>query len=150
MRKCLLSLLSCAALLIACQPITPIPIKIKSPSPNMKMNDDAPIHLYHRTTCVTKRHPCLPKHCHRIPLIKIIIKPKLTLPLALSLKAVKPKQIRHGIADITPKMWLGPKPLIQQNIGFATPILVHNLGKQIWFARRLNRSLAISVWKLCC
>ena len=43
MRNYLLSLLSCAALLMACQPVTPIPVKTKSPSPNLKIKDAAPI-----------------------------------------------------------------------------------------------------------
>ena len=43
MRDYLLSLLSCAALLMACQPVTPIPVKTKSPSPSLKIKDAAPI-----------------------------------------------------------------------------------------------------------
>ena len=43
MRNFPLSLLSCAALLMACQTVTPTPMKIQSPSPNMEINDAAPI-----------------------------------------------------------------------------------------------------------
>ena len=41
MRNCLLSMLSCVTLLIACQPITPLPVKTESASPNLKINDDS-------------------------------------------------------------------------------------------------------------
>ena len=43
MRNYPLSLLSCAALLMACQPVAPIPVKTKSPSPNLKIKEAAPI-----------------------------------------------------------------------------------------------------------
>ena len=101
--------------------------------------------LYPSHHLCLKRHPCLPKHCHRIPLIKIIIKPKLTLPLALSLKAVRPKQIRaQASSDITPKDVAGPKTFDPTKIiGFATPILVHNLGS----ANMVRKEGSIEVWQ---
>ena len=43
MRKCLLSILSFAALLIACQPVTPLSLKTKTASSNLKGNDVSPI-----------------------------------------------------------------------------------------------------------
>ena len=43
MRKCLLSMLSCAALLIACQPVTPLSLKTETSSPNLKGSDVSPI-----------------------------------------------------------------------------------------------------------
>ena len=40
-------------------------------------------------------------------------------------------------------MWLSPKPLIIKNYGFATPILVHNLGS----ANMVRKEGSIEVWQ---
>ena len=43
MRNYLLSMLSCVTLLMACQPVTPLPVKTESTSPNLKINDNPSI-----------------------------------------------------------------------------------------------------------
>ena len=61
MRDSLLPLLSCAALLMACQPVTPIPVKTKSPNPDLKITDAVPITPAEMAPPVTRALPVASK-----------------------------------------------------------------------------------------
>ena len=158
MRNCPLSLLSCAALLMACQPVTPTPMKIQSPSPNMEINDAAPIPPASIAPPVTshKRHqaPVPAETLSSSPVDQNNNQTEIDLAIGAVTKSIETQtNSAQASSDITPKkMWPGPKPLIQQKLSaLQHQFLSTILAAQIWFAKKAHdRSLAISVWKLCC
>ena len=150
MRNYLLSLLSCAALLMACQQVTPIPVKIKSPSSNLKMKDATPI-----PPASMAPPPVVPQ----TPPVATV--PAETLAsshdnqndnqteIDLAISAVtKSNDIQANLAqalpEMTPQAMTMPKTFDPTKIiGFATPILVHSLGK----ANMVRMEGSIEVWQ---
>ena len=151
MPNCLLSLLLCAALLIACQPVTPIPVKTKSPSPNLKIKEATPIPP-------ASIAPPVPQVAPVTPVASVVAE---TLSSDPGNKNDNPTEIDLAISTVTkrnetqtnsaqaspdtpPKAVTMPKTFDPtQIIGFATPILVHNLGK----ANMVRKEGPIEVWQ---
>ena len=145
MRKCLLSLLSCAALLMACQPVTPIPIKIKSPSPNMKINDAAPIQPVSIAPPVSQAPPVPTKTLSSNSVDQNNNQTEIDLAIGTVNKSNETQtNSAQASPDITPKDVARPKTFDPTKIiGFATPVLVHNLGK----ANMVRKEGSIEVWQ---
>ena len=148
MRNYLLSLLSSAALLVACQPVTPIPVKTKSPSPNLKIKEAAPILPASIAPPVTQVPPVA-----SMPVETLSSDPgnqndnQTEIDLAISTVTksnetqTKSAQASH---DTTPKAVTMTKIFDPtQIIGFATPNLVHNLGK----ANMVRKEGPMEVWQ---
>ena len=151
MRNYPLSLLSCAALLMACQPVTPIPVKTKSPSPNLKIKEAAPI----QNASLSPPAPPAPQ----VPPVASM--PVETLSSDLSNQNDNQTEIDLAISTVTksnetqtnsvqasPDTTSKPVTMTKtfdptQIIGFATPILVHNLGK----ANMVRKEGPIEVWQ---
>ena len=145
MRNCPLSLLSCAALLIACQPVTPTPIKIQSPSPNMKMNDDAPIQPVSIAPPVSQAPPVPAETLSSNPVDQNNNQTEIDLAIGTVTKSIETQtNSAQTSSDITPKDVAKPKTFNPTKIiGFATPILVHNLGS----ANMVRKEGSIEVWQ---
>ena len=148
MRNYLLSLLSCAALLMACQPVTPIPVKTESPSPNLKINDAAPIPPASMAPPVPQSPPVLSVPAKTLSPSPVDQNDNQTeIDLAIS-TVTKSNETQTNSAqaspDTTPKAVTMTKIFDPtQIIGFATPILVHNLGK----ANMVRKEGPIEVWQ---
>ena len=151
MRNCPLSLLSCAALLMACQPVTPTPMKIQSPSPNMEINDAAPILPASIAPPVSQAQPV--SQAPPVPAETLSSNPvdqnnnQTEIDLAIgTVNKSSETQTNSALAspDITPKDVAGSKTFDPTKIiGFATPILVHNLGS----ANMVRKEGSIEVWQ---
>ena len=148
MRNYLLSLLSCAALLMACQPVTPIPVKTKSPSPNLKIKEAAPI----PPASIAPPVPQVPPVAS-MPAKTLSLDPsnqndnQTEIDLATS-TVTKSKETQTNSAQAspanTPKAVTMPKTFDPTKIiGFAAPIIVHNLGK----ANMVRKEGPIEVWQ---
>lgn len=148
MRNYLLSLFSCAALFMACQPVTPIPVKTKSPNPNSKTNDAA---------LISPASPAPPEL--RSPSVASVpaktsspgpvnqIDNQTDIDLAIS-AVTKSNETQTNSAQASPDITLKavnlPKTFNPAKIiGFATPILIHNLGK----ANMVRKEGPIEVWQ---
>ena len=151
MRNCPLSLLSCAALLMACQPVTPTPMKIQSPSPNMEINDAAPILPASIAPPVSQAQPV--SQAPPVPAETLSSSPvdqnnnQTEIYLAID-TVTKSSETQTNSAqassDITPKDVAEPKTYDPAKIlCFATPILVHNLGS----ANVVRKEGSIEVWQ---
>jgi hypothetical protein len=148
MRNSFVSLLSCAALLMACQPVTPIPVKTKLPSPNLKIKDATPLPPAAMATPLPQAPPLA-----SIPTETLSTGPRnqndnqAEIDLAISM-VTKNKETQTNSAqassDITPKAVTMPKTFDPTKIiGFATPILIHNLGK----ANMVRKEGSIEIWQ---
>ena len=145
MRSCPLSLLSCAALLIACQPVTPTPMKIQSPSPNMKINDAAPILPASIAPPVSQVPPMPAETLSSSPVEQNNNQTEIDLAIGTVTKSSETQtNSAQASSDITPKDVARPKTFDPAKIiGFATPILVHNLGS----ANMVRKEGPIEVWQ---
>ena len=151
MRNYPLSLLSCAALLMACQPVAPIPVKTKSPSPNLKIKEAAPI----QDASLSPPAPPAPQ----VPPVASMPVETLSSDLSnqndnqteidLAISTVtKSSETHTNSAQATPK--ITPEALaISQTfdptkiIGFSAPVLTHNLGR----ANSVRKEGLIEVWQ---
>ena len=151
MRNYPLSLLSCAALLMACQPVTPIPVKTKSPSPNLKIKEATPI----QNASLLSPAPPAPQ----VPPVASM--PAETMSSDLSNQNDNQTEIDLAISTVnennetqTNSVQASPDTTSKavtvtksfdptQIIGFATPILFHNLGK----ANVVRKEGPIEVWQ---
>ena len=144
MRNSLLSLLSFAALLMACQPVTPIPVKTKSPSPNLKIKDAATIPPASMAPPVPLAPPVA-----SVPAETLSSGPGNQTEIDLAISTVtKSNKIQTNSVQastiVTQKVLTMPKTFNPTKIiGFATPILVHNLGK----ANIVRKEGPIEVWQ---
>ena len=151
MRNCPLSLLSCAVLLIACQPVTPTPMKIRSPSPNMEINDAAPIlpasiaPPVSQALPMSKAPPVPTKTLSSSPVDQNNNQTQIDLAIGTVTKSIETQtNSEQTSSDITPKDVAGPKIFDPTKIiGFATPALVHNLGR----ANMVRKEGLIEVWQ---
>ena len=145
MRNCPLSLLSCAVLLIACQPVTPTHMKIQSPSPNMEINDAAPILPASITPPVSQAPPVPAETLSSRPVDQNNNQTEIDLAIGTVTKSIETQTISEQTSsDITPKDVAGPKIFDPTKIiGFATPILIHNLGS----ANMVRKEGPIEVWQ---
>ena len=145
MRSCPLSLLSCAALLIACQPVTPTPMKIQSPSPNMKINDAAPILPASIAPPVSQVPPMPAETLSSSPVEQNNNQTEIDLAIGTVTKSSETQtNSAQASSDITPKDVARPKTFDPAKIiGFATPILIHNLGS----ANMVRKEGPIEVWQ---
>ena len=145
MRNCPLSLLSCAALLMACQPVTPTHMKIQSPSPNMEINDAAPILPASITPPVSQAPPVPTETLSSRPVDQNNNQTEIDLAIGTVTKSIETQTISEQTSsDITPKDVAGPKIFDPTKvIGFATPILIHNLGS----ANMVRKEGPIEVWQ---
>ena len=145
MRNCPLSLLSCAALLIACQPVTPTPMKIQSPSPNMKINDAAPILPASIAPPVSQVPPVPAETLSSSPVEQNNNQTEIDLAIGTVTKSSETQtNSAQASSDITPKDVARTKTFDPTKIiGFATPILVHNLGS----ANMVRKEGSIEVWQ---
>ena len=151
MRNCPLSLLSCAALLMACQPVTPTHMKIQSPSLNMEINDAAPILPASITPPVSRAPPV--SQAPPVPAETLSSRPvdqnnnqtEIDLAVGTVTKSIETQTISEQTSsDITPKDVAGPKIFDPTKIiGFATPILIRNLGS----ANMVRKEGPIEVWQ---
>jgi len=141
-------MLSCAALVMACQPVTPISMKAASPSPTLKTTDVAPIPPETITTPVSQAPP--------IPFVpaepissRTVDQNNNQNKSNLAISAVTTNSDTHTNStqappDITPKAVSMPKTFDPKKfIGFATPILVRNLGR----ANMIRKEGPIEVWQ---
>jgi hypothetical protein len=145
MRNCPLSLLSCAALLMACQPVTPTHMKIQSPSPNMEINDAAPILPASITPPVSQAPPAPAETLSSRPVDQNNNQTEIDLAIGTLSESIETQTISEQTSsDITPKDVAGPKIFDPTKvIGFATPILIHNLGS----ANMVRKEGPIEVWQ---
>ena len=145
MRNRLLSLLSCAALLVACQPVTPTPMKIQSPSPNMEINDAAPILSTSIAPPVSQAPPVPAETLSSNPVYQNNNQSEIDLAIgAVTKRSENQTNSAQASSDITPKDVARPKTFDPAKIiGFATPILVHNLGS----ANMVRKEGSIEVWQ---
>lgn len=145
MRNCPLFLLSCAAFFIACQPVTPIPIKIQSPSSNMKMNDATPIPPASIAPPVSQAPPLPAETLSSSPVDQNNNQTEIDLAIGTVTKSSKIQtNSAQASPDITPKDMAKPKTFDPTKIiGFATSILVHNLGR----ANMVRKEGSIQVWQ---
>ena len=151
MRNCPLSLLSCAALLMACQPVTPTHMKIQSPNPNMEINDAAPILPASIAPPVSQAQPV--SQAPPVPAETLPSSPvdqndnqtEIDLAIGTVTKSIETQtNSAQTSSDITPKDVAKPKTFNPTKIiGFATPILVHNLGS----ANMVRKEGSIEVWQ---
>ena len=145
MRNCPLSLLSCAALLMACQPVTPTHMKIQSPTPNMEINDAAPILPASITPPVSQAPPAPAETLSSRPVDQNNNQTEIDLAIGTLTESIETQTISEPTSsDITPKDVAGPKIFDPTKIiGFATPILIHNLGS----ANMVRKEGPIEVWQ---
>ena len=145
MRNCPLSLLSCAALLMACQPVTPTSMKIQSPSPNMEINDAAPILSTSIAPPVSQAPPVPAETLSSNPVYQNNNQSEIDLAIgAVTKRSENQTNSAQASSDITPKDVARPKTFDPAKIiGFATPILVHNLGS----ANMVRKEGSIEVWQ---
>ena len=145
MRNCPLSLLSCAALLMACQPVTPTHMKIQSPTPNMEINDAAPILPASITPPVSQAPPAPAETLSSRPVDQNNNQTEIDLAIGTLTESIETQTISEPTSsDITPKDVAGPKIFDPAKIiGFATPILIHNLGS----ANMVRKEGPIEVWQ---
>ena len=151
MRNYLISLLSCATLLMACQPITPIPEKTESPSPNPKINEGAPIPLASVAPPLPQAPPV--PSVPSVPAETLSSGPvdqndnRTEIDLDISTVTKSSETETNPIQappDTIPKAVPIPKTFDPRKIiGFKTPILVHNIGK----ANMVRKEGPIEVWQ---
>ena len=148
MRNYPLSLLSCAVLLVACQPFTPIPLKTKSLSPNLKTSEAASV----PPASIEPPVPQVPPVAS-MPAETLSSDPgnqddnQTEIDRAIS-TVTKSDETQTNLAqaspNTTPKAVTMPKTFDPTKIiGFATPIIVHNLGK----ANMVRKEGPIEVWQ---
>ena len=121
MRNCPLSLLSCAALLMACQPVTPTPMKIQSPSPNMEINDAAQI-LPESIAPPVSQAPSVPAETlSSRPVDQNNNQTEIDLASGTVTKSIETQtNSKQTLSEITPKDVAGPKTFDPTKIiGFA-------------------------------
>ena len=148
MRKPLLSMISCASLLMACQPVTPLSLKNKSASPNSKMNDGSPIPPSSVAPPVPQTPPVqnMPNETLSSDLLdqnhnQTKIGPAVSTVRKSSETLADSAQ---ASSDITPKALAMNKTFDPTKIiGFATPILVHKLGKP----NMVRKEGPVEVWQ---
>ena len=148
MRNYFLSLLSCAALLMACQPITPIPVKTKSPSPNLETKDATQIPA-------ASKAPPLPQATSIVSMSAETLSSdpgnqndnQAGIDLAIN-TVTKSNETETNSAqespDIAPKAAPTPTTFDPAKIvGFATLILTQNIGN----ANMVRKEGPIEVWQ---
>ena len=148
MRNYPLSLFLCAALLMACQPVTPITVKTKSTSPNLKIKNAAPIPPALIAPPVPQAPPVA-----SVPAETLSSNPNnqndnqteidLTISAVTRSNKIQTDSVQAS-PNIPQKVVTMPKTFDPTKIiGFATPILVHNLGK----ANMVRKEGPIEVWQ---
>ena len=148
MGKCLFSIVSCAALLIACQPVTSIPIKTKSPSPNLKINEAAPIPNASMAPSVPQEPPVPSVPAETLssdPVDQNNNQTEIDLVISDVTKNIETQaNSAKSSPKITPKAVAIPKTFDPTKIiNFGTPILVHNLG----MANMVRKEGSIEIWQ---
>ena len=145
MRNCPLSLLSCAALLMACQPATPTPLKIQSPNPNVEINDAVPTLPALIEPTLSQAPPLPAETLPSSPVDQNDNQTEIDLAIGTVTKSIETQtNSARTLSDITPKDVAKPKTFDPTKIiGFATPILVHNLGS----ANMVRKEGSIEVWQ---
>jgi hypothetical protein len=148
MRNCLLSMISCAALVTACQQVTPISMKPASPRPNLKINYAAPQLSASMAPPVPEASP-LPSVPAETLSSGTVDQNKNQTEIDLAISTITtsddtPKNLTQESSNITPKAVALPKTFDPTKIiGFATPTLVQNLGK----ANMVRQEGSIEVWQ---
>lgn len=148
MRIFLFSMLSCAALLMACQPVTPIPMKTESPSPNLKINDAAPMPPDSMALSIPQEPP-VPSVPAETSSSDPVDQNNNQTEIDLAISTVTKNSETHANSaqaspEITPKAVAVPKSFDPMKIiGFATPTLIYNLGR----ASMVRREGPIEVWQ---
>jgi len=141
-------MLSCAALVMACQPITQTPITTGSTAPNLKIKDDTPITPASMAPSVPQAAPS-----PSVPADTLSPNPvdqnnnQTEIDITIS-TVTESSETRTNSAqespDVTPKALAMPKTFDPTKIiGFATPVLVHNLGR----ANIIRKEGPIEVWQ---
>jgi hypothetical protein len=151
MRNFPLSLLTCAALLMACQTVTPTPMKIQSPSPNMEINDAAPIlpesivPPVSQAQPVSQAPPVSAETLSSNPIDQNNNQTEIDLAIGtINKSSGSQTNSAQTSSDITPKDVARPKTFDPTKIiGFATSVLVHNLGS----ANMVRKEGSIEVWQ---
>ena len=144
MRNCPLSMLSCAALFNGLSAGHTNTHENPVTKPKYEINDAAPIHLhrYHAqpvssATCVSSATRACRNIVIESPVYQNNNQTEIDLAIGTVTKSSETQQIRNRRRPTShQKMWPGPKPRSNKIIGFATPVLVHNLGRPIWFAKK--------------
>ena len=148
MRNCLLYSLSCDALLMACQPVTPISMKTESASPNLEINDEAPIPNSSMAPPVPQAPP-LPSVPDETLSSAPIDQNNNQTEIDLAISTVPKNRetqtnTEKATPDVIPKAAAVPKTFDPTKIiGSSTPILVHNLGR----ANMIRKEGLIEVWQ---
>ena len=148
MRECHLYMLSCAALLMACQPVTPVSLKTESASPSLKINNISPMQPASIAPTVPQAPPMPSVPTETLssgPLDQNNNQTEIDLAISTVAKSSKtPTNSAKSSPDITPKASAMPKTFDPTKIiGFATPALVHNLGR----ANMVRKEGLIEVWQ---
>ena len=148
MRNCSLSMLSCAALLLACQPVTPILMRTGSTDPSLKIKENTQMPSASIEPSVPQVAPPL-----SVPAEKSSSGPvdqnnnQTEIDIATGTVTKSGEILRNSAQkspDATPKAMAIPKTFDPKKIiGFATPILVHNLGR----ANIVRKEGLIEIWQ---
>ena len=125
-----------------CQPVTPLPVKTGSTSQNLKINDDSPIPSAPMAPTVssvpeeTLSSGTVEQNNNQTEIDSVISTVTRSHNAQTNSTQAPP--------DITPKAVTMPKTFDPKEIiGFATPILVHNLGR----ANMIRKESQIEVWQ---
>ena len=133
---------------MACQPVTSIPIKTKSPSPNLKINDAAPIPNASMVPSVPQTPPVPSVPAEPLSLDPVDQNNNQTEIGLVINDVTKNIEIQTNTAQeapkITPKAVAIPKTFNPKKIiGFGAPILVLNLG----MANMVRKEGPIEIWQ---
>ena len=148
MRNYLLSMLSCVTLLMACQPVTPLPVRTESAGPNLKINDNSSIPPASMSPPVTQTPPVpsVPAEgLSSVPVEQNNNQNEIDLAVRTITKSSKTRtNSEQASPNITPKAVVVPKTFDPATIiGFSKPILVYNLGR----ANMVRREGPMEVWQ---
>ena len=148
MRNCLLSMLTCAALLMACQQVTPTPIKTASSSINLEINDDAPIKpaSIGPTEPQSPPSPSVPDDTlSSDPIDQNNNQNEIDIATGTVTESIETAENPATASpNVTPKVAATRKTFDPVKIiGFATQTLLHNLGR----AKIIRTEGPIEVWQ---
>ena len=142
------SILSCIAILAACQPITPISLKAPSPDPNLKINDAALVPSGSATSPTLKAPPVPsePAETMSLSVIDLISDESEIDPAygAVISGNGNRTSFTHASPASTPKIIDLPETFDPKGIiGFTPTALVSNLGK----ANMIRQEGNVEVWQ---
>jgi hypothetical protein len=155
MHNCCLAMVLCVVLLIACQPVTPLPIKTESTSPNLRIIDKSPTppdSMSPRVLTAPSVTSVPAEILSSGPVEKNNNQTEIDLAISTVTKTIgtvtKSSKIRTNSAQSSPKITsksvANPKSFdTTKIIGFAMPTLIQNLGR----ANMVRKEGRVEVWQ---